>query len=152
MRYLFLFLVVESSFAYSNVCDPVWLQENTKDLKREEIKAFLQSEGIGDVNQVCNGYNDRPLHLALMSNSRFILIIALVETLLETGGDLCAANIGDQTPLAIIEEKYYSLFSFDIYSIDQQASSDEALRESYLNTQNTYTYIRNRSESRCQEY
>ena len=157
MRYLFflIFLIIGSSFVYADVCNSTWLQNRTKNLKREEIKSFLQSEGIGDVHQVCNGYNDRPLHLALMSNSRFILIIALVETIVETGGDLCAENTEGQTPLTIIEEKYYNPFSFDILSMGEELSShtpdERDLRELYLNTQNIYTYIRNRSASICEE-
>ena len=150
----FIFLFV-GPFGYSDICDPTWLQDSTKDFTREEIKSFLQSEDI-DVHQICNGYNDRPLHLALISDSRFILIIALVETIIETNGDLCAKNIEGQTPLTIIEEKYYGSFSLETLSMQQRFQShtptEKEIHELYLNTQNIYTYIRNRSENRCEEY
>ena len=152
MKYLFLFIFLFiGSFAYSDICDPLWLQEKTKALTKEEIKNFLQNEAIGDINQICNAYNDQPLYLTLISDSRIILIIALVEA----GADLCTENTEGQTPLTIIEERYFDFFA-DHY-IERQFQSNTTLNEEELDLlhkqhnemQVTRNYIQNMTESRC---
>ena len=140
LRYLFLFIFsFIGSFAYGNLCDPAWLGS----VERNEIKDFLEDKNENDVLQICGEYGNQPLHLALMIESRFFVIRAL----LEKGADLFAINTLEQTPITIIEERY----QFDLIEKDQAREQHQSklismrelsrIRRQYEETAMIYRYI-----------
>lgn len=87
MKYLnlwFLLIILFGVFAHSDLCSPSWLNNATG----KEVKDLIE-HGY-DVDQICNNYNDRPIHLALMlAQNNLGVILSLVNA----NADLFAEKI-----------------------------------------------------------
>ena len=100
MKYFIIMMLLLSvgSVVHADICDILWLSQ----ARPRQVEQQIKQQGA-DVNQVCNEFEDRPLHLALI----YELDSRIVYTLLNNCANISAPNRSGETPVTIIEERYY---------------------------------------------
>ena len=131
MKYLnlwFLLIILFGVFAHSDLCSPSWLNNVTG----KEVKDLI--EHGHDVDQICNNYNDRPIHLALMlAQNNLGVILSLVNA----NADLFAENKAGQTPFQLAQDNYY-FANNEMEQARRQRQSDVITLQAYNQTQRQY--------------
>lgn len=82
--------------AQANLCDPSWLATATA----AQARALIQAGA--DVNRVCNGNDNRPLHQAILNDN---VAPGVIQVLVDAGADALAENIDGSSPLDFAERR-----------------------------------------------
>lgn len=94
MKY-FLLIFLFGVYVKADLCGPSWLNS-----ARDRDVVRLIQEGH-DVDQTCNEYNDRPLHIVLMLAP---FNFGMVRALVDAGADLFAENKAGDSPFDLAQE------------------------------------------------
>ncbi len=99
MKYFIIMMLLLSvgSVVHADICDILWLSKARPGQVAQQIR-----QGA-DVNQTCNEFEDRPLHLALI----YELNPGIVYALLNNCANISVPNKSGETPVNIIEERHH---------------------------------------------